>query len=213
MKETTSGRIILCNDLPREIEYQSMHIKEEFLRIFDCDEFKIEDAHEVIAQAYIASAEPKTIIIAANAYNHFAQNALLKILEEPPSNIRFVLIGKNKTSFLPTIRSRLPLEDKRKKIAFRDLELDLKNLSLKSIYDFLKSLESEKSPTREITKEKIQSLLFMIKKNGIFLDELELKSFDEALLANQNYQKDVYIFLPLLLMVLQKIKIAKNFKR
>ncbi|PAF49866.1 hypothetical protein BKH41_00765 [Helicobacter sp. 12S02232-10] len=207
--EKYSGLIILSNDLNKEIEYQSMHIREEFLRVFERDEFKIEDSHQVITQAYITSTEVKTIIMAANSYNHFAQNALLKILEEPPNNTRFILIAKNKTSFLPTIRSRLPLEDKRKRTNLRPFELDLRNLSLKSVYDFLKTLEKESDISKEITKEKIQSLLFLIRKNRIFLNEEELKSFDEALNANQNYQKDIYIFLPLLLMVLQKIKTSK----
>lgn len=211
MEQTSNGMIILNNDITQEREQQSRGIAPEFLRVFERDDFKIEDSHEVIAQAYIASEEIKTIIVAANSYNHFAQNALLKVLEEPPSKTRFILIAKNKTSILPTIRSRLPIEDHRNPKVFEDLDLDIANLSLKSIYAFLKSLDSAPS-SRDGTKEKIQSLLFMIKNNGIKLDESDLRGFDEALEANQNYQKESYIFLPLLLMVLRKMK-AKNAKR
>lgn len=209
--QTYSGMIVLNNDITRESAEQSRGIAPQFLRVFERDEFKIEDSHEVISEAYIASEELKTIIVAANSYNHFAQNALLKVLEEPPSKTRFILIAKNKTSILPTIRSRLQIQDNRNPKVFEDLDLDLANLSLKSIYVFLKSLDSTPS-SRDSTKEKIQSLLFMIKNIGIKLDESELKSFDEAMEANQNYQKESYIFLPLLLMILPRMK-AKNAKR
>ncbi|PAF48467.1 hypothetical protein BKH46_00715 [Helicobacter sp. 12S02634-8] len=212
MTDKHASCIVLSNDLDHELQYQSMHIKGEFLYVLACDELKIEDAHEILTQAYITSKELKTIIIAANSYNIFAQNALLKLLEEPPNRTRFVLIAKNKTSFLPTIRSRLPLEDKRKKVSFQDLNLDFKNFSLKDIYLFLKSLEVDANISKDSTKEKIQSLLFMAKKHGFSLNEAELRSFDAAINANHNYQKDVYTFLPLLLMLLQKIKISRNSK-
>ncbi|PAF52639.1 DNA polymerase III subunit delta' [Helicobacter sp. 13S00477-4] len=212
MTEYYKGLIILSNDLDEEIAYQSLNIKNEYLRIWQKDEFKIEDSHEVISEAYIASENVKTIIIAAKSFNHFAQNALLKILEEPPKNIRFILIAKNKTSFLMTIRSRLSLEDKRKKTKPKILEININNMTLKNIYDFLKSLETQGENSINDTKEKIEALLLMSKQNNIFLDEEELKSFDEALIANQNYQKDIYTLLPLLLMIMQKNKLSKNIK-
>ncbi|MDO7253669.1 DNA polymerase III subunit delta' [Helicobacter cappadocius] len=212
MEQAYSGMIVLNSNISQEASEQSKGISPAFLRLFERDEFKIEDSHEVINEAYIASEELKTIIIAANSYNHFAQNALLKVLEEPPSKTRFILIAKNKTSILPTIRSRLQIQDNRNPKIFEELDIDLKNLSLKSIYNFLKSLDSAPNPSRDTTKEKIQSLLFMIKKLGISFNEGDLKSFDEALEANANYQKDSYIFLPLLLMVLRNLK-AKNAKK
>lgn len=210
MTQEFMGLILLSDDISREIEYQSMNIPDEFLRIFEREEFKIEDSHEVIMEAYIASEKIKTIIIAAQSFNIFAQNALLKVIEEPPNNIRFILIAKNKTSLLATIRSRLPLQDKRKRKNPRVLEIDLKRLTIKDIYDFLKSFEEKTNISREEIKEKIQALLFLIKEYKIKISENELKSFDEALIANQNYQKDIYLFLPLLLMILAKNKSSQK---
>lgn len=206
MTQEFMGLILLSDDISREIEYQSMNIPDEFLRIFEREEFKIEDSHEVIMEAYIASEKIKTIIVAAQSFNIFAQNALLKVIEEPPNNIKFILIAKNKTSLLATVRSRLPLQDKRKRKNPRVLEIDLKHLNIKDIYDFLKSFEEKANISREEIKEKIQALLFLIKEYKIKISENELKSFDEALIANQNYQKDIYLFLPLLLMILAKNK-------
>jgi DNA polymerase-3 subunit delta' len=46
------------------------------------------------------------LIEPAEAMNPSAQNALLKILEEPPSSVYFILISSQWRRFLPTIRSR-----------------------------------------------------------------------------------------------------------
>ena len=46
------------------------------------------------------------IIDDADTMNRNAQNALLKILEEPPANTALILIANNTSAFLPTVRSR-----------------------------------------------------------------------------------------------------------
>ena len=46
------------------------------------------------------------IIDCADTMNEQSQNALLKVLEEPPSNIIFILLAESKASFLDTIISR-----------------------------------------------------------------------------------------------------------
>lgn len=52
-------------------------------------------------------AAHKVVILAdADCMNVQAQNALLKILEEPPSYMLFVLTAKSRTAFLPTVQSR-----------------------------------------------------------------------------------------------------------
>lgn len=52
-------------------------------------------------------ADHKVAILAdADCMNVQAQNALLKILEEPPSYMLFVLTAESRTQFLPTVQSR-----------------------------------------------------------------------------------------------------------
>ena len=52
-------------------------------------------------------ASHKVAIIAdADCMNVQAQNALLKILEEPPSYMVFILTAQSRTAFLPTVQSR-----------------------------------------------------------------------------------------------------------
>lgn len=49
------------------------------------------------------------IIKDSEKMNVYAQNALLKILEEPPSFVVFILICENSGLLLPTVRSRAPV--------------------------------------------------------------------------------------------------------
>ncbi len=46
------------------------------------------------------------IIESADTMNEQSQNALLKVLEEPPGNVVFILIAQNKSSLLDTVLSR-----------------------------------------------------------------------------------------------------------
>jgi DNA polymerase-3 subunit delta' len=46
------------------------------------------------------------VVEPAEAMNHAAQNALLKILEEPPATVYFILVSYRWRRLLPTIRSR-----------------------------------------------------------------------------------------------------------
>ena len=64
---------------------------------------------EIREQASVVPNEAahKVVIIAdADCMNVQAQNALLKILEEPPSYMVFILTAKSRTAFLPTVQSR-----------------------------------------------------------------------------------------------------------
>lgn len=51
---------------------------------------------------------PRRVVLIAEAekMNRSAQNALLNILEEPPSDVLFILVTENEDGLLPTIRSR-----------------------------------------------------------------------------------------------------------
>jgi len=82
------------------------------LRFFISDDFLLENAKEVIAEAYIAEKDEKILVIEAKSFRTEAQNALLKIIEEPPRNIKFIIVTQSKNLLLPTIRSRMLIENK-----------------------------------------------------------------------------------------------------
>jgi DNA polymerase-3 subunit delta' len=73
---------------------------------------KIDQVRDVIDRAAFRPFEGRKRVVVvddADSMVHAAQNALLKILEEPPSASTFVLISAIPDSLLPTVRSRCSL--------------------------------------------------------------------------------------------------------
>ncbi|HEX2792666.1 MAG TPA: hypothetical protein VHO23_03045 [Candidatus Paceibacterota bacterium] len=76
---------------------------------FRYESFPVADARRIgtfAAQGPLAG-EHKLIIIAASRIFHEAQNALLKIFEEPPARVTLILAVPAEGDLLPTMRSRL----------------------------------------------------------------------------------------------------------
>ncbi|TPI00647.1 DNA polymerase III subunit delta' [Helicobacter pylori] len=212
------NRLIYTDNLEESLEEVASlfkhHIKfyteiiekdKKVIKTFNKD-FKIEHAKEVTSKAHLKHSEPNAFLIAAPSYGIEAQNALLKILEEPPNNVCFIMFAKSPNHVLATIKSRLIKEDKRQKIPLKPLDLDLSKLDLKDIYAFLKNLDKENFDSRENQREKIESLLESVNRHKIPLNEQELQAFDLAIKANSSYYKLSYNLLPLLLSLLSKKK-------
>lgn len=71
--------------------------------------FHVDKVREIRQEAYVLPNEGRAkIFILRNAHEMTvqAQNALLKVIEEPPNNVYFVLTCENKNQMLTTIRSR-----------------------------------------------------------------------------------------------------------
>ena len=71
--------------------------------------FKVDDVRNVIEDAYVRpnEADYKVFILGnCQGMNANAQNALLKILEEPPSYVLFILTTTSKSAMLETVLSR-----------------------------------------------------------------------------------------------------------
>lgn len=72
----------------------------------------VSQIREVRSDAFIKphSADKRVFIIdKAQSMNEYAQNALLKVLEEPPAGVIFVLLADSRTKLLPTVISRCNL--------------------------------------------------------------------------------------------------------
>ena len=70
---------------------------------------RIDQIRELEAFVFVGShrnGNRIVLITEADAMNPSAANSLLKILEEPPSSVYFILVSSNAKSLLPTIRSR-----------------------------------------------------------------------------------------------------------
>lgn len=75
----------------------------------DKREIVVDQIRELSRECFIVPNEGRRkvfVLPEADSMNQNAQNALLKLLEEPPAYAAFLLEGANPGSFLPTIRSR-----------------------------------------------------------------------------------------------------------
>ena len=176
---TPSGGSILITE---HFEEKSLEIEQDILPLrcvrFIREDFKIEDAKEVISEAYKSESQTKTLILGAKSFTIPAQNALLKILEEPPSNIEFILLAPNKSTFLPTVRSRLSLKQEPRQRHHEPISLALRTLDLSSMFLWIK--EHEKFKKHE-AKELIEHLFYhAVHVEGISLTSTQIEGFDKA---------------------------------
>lgn len=72
-------------------------------------DIRVNEVRRILAFAHTTAARERgkvVVLYPAEAMNAVAANALLKVLEEPPGALRFVLAGTAADALLPTIRSR-----------------------------------------------------------------------------------------------------------
>ncbi|MBF7065284.1 DNA polymerase III subunit delta' [Arcobacter butzleri] len=160
------------------------------------EEFLIAQANETIKEAFIATSEKKYLFLCGSTFRKEAQNALLKILEEPPRNIVFILITNSKTSLLPTIYSRLPYKYLKKSEQKIESSLDLNRLDLKDIYTFLQ--ENQKISKQE-AKNIVESLLLKANNQKIKLSQKKLDFFSKAIKLLELNSKPINVLTTLLL--------------
>jgi len=139
------------------------------------DKFLLEDAKNLIAEAYKTEENDKYIIAGAMEFNTYSQNALLKVLEEPPKNIIFIIIAPTKTSLIPTIRSRLPIQTMVTKNAVPLLDIDFHRLDLNTIFTFL---DTHKNITKSEAKKLVVSLHKTAIVQGVKMNAKQLQNFD-----------------------------------
>ena len=165
------------------------------------DEFQIEQANKTLKEAYIASNETKYLFLCGATFRVEAQNALLKILEEPPKNIVFILLVSSKNSLLPTIYSRLPYKNLKKVVEKDDIELNIKKLDLKDIYTFIKN-------SQKITKDEainiVETILIKANKENVKLNQKELDIFFKSIKLMELNSKPTTVLTYLLLSILEK---------
>ena len=80
-----------------------------FAKPADKSAFPVELVREIVDEASKKGLEPgqRTFIIGdADSFNESSANAFLKMLEEPPADLVFVLIAENLAQVIPTILSR-----------------------------------------------------------------------------------------------------------
>ena len=103
--EKPCGKCIHCRKAEKGIHPDLIRLEKEP----DKREIPVDRVRALRQEAWVAPNEAgrKVFLIPeADAMNASAQNALLKVLEEPPAAAAFLLLGKTAGAFLPTVRSR-----------------------------------------------------------------------------------------------------------
>ena len=160
------------------------------------DEFQLAQATQAIKEAYISSNETKYIFLCGSTFRKEAQNSLLKVLEEPPRNVVFIIITNSKTSMLPTIYSRLPYKYLKKSLLKNESLLNINKLDLKDIYNFLK--ENQKISKNE-AKDIVESILLKVNSQKIKLSAKELDFFSKSIKLLELNSRPINILTTLLL--------------
>lgn len=173
-----SGHILISTDIDSEVESFKQKLNQYRVVTFVEDVFKLEHAKMVVAEAYISEQDTKYLILGSKSFTNEAQNSLLKLFEEPPRNIEFIIISPTKSNLLPTVRSRLPVVKGRVLHESVDFDLDLSKLDFSDIFSFLKS-------NSRISKNEAKELVEAIYHRAVVIDKLilnerQLENFNKA---------------------------------
>ncbi len=167
--------------------------------------FRLEDAKLAIEKAYMSSEVETVIILAAKEFSTEVQNKLLKVIEEPPQCVTFMLLVSSRAAVLPTIRSRLPVVVLREARETEAFELDMKQLDLASVYGFVqKHKRLMDKTTAKTLVEKISTEA--MKSQRFDLDEKTLQLFQDAFKGLDVGSPPQFILTTLLLKLLARRK-------
>lgn len=133
--------------------------------------FDIDTARELIVWANTPYHEPRFAIVSFHTATLPAQNAMLKVLEEPSEGVRFVLVTSNKEHLLETVISRMRffVPDKKETIsslAHEFLETNPSSrMKLKGIVELLGQEDEEGRKDREAIRAFILGLINALSRN------------------------------------------------
>jgi len=167
--------------------------------------FRLEDAKMAVEKAYMAHEAESVIILAAKEFSVEVQNKLLKVIEEPPPRVSFILLLSSKATLLPTIRSRLPVYVARESREVLVFELDMERLDLASVYDFVQKHKrlTDKTEAKALV-EKIGTEAMRTQRYE--LDEQTLQLFHNAFRALDVGSQPQFVLTVLLLKLLARKK-------
>jgi len=200
----TSQVIITSHPEETIAELEALRTDELIVKIIKEDRFLIDDAKLAIEKAYIASEVRSIIILAAPEFPDLIQNKLLKVIEEPPSGVEFILITHSKATILPTIRSRMPIYILKETREDELFELDMQQLDLASVYAFIQKHKRTDSTKAKALVEKISTKAMNSQRYN--LDEKTLQLFYNAYKALDVGSSPQFVLMTLLLKLLARKK-------
>ena len=199
------SQVIISSDIDDTVmKLEALQQNERFVKIIKEDNFLVEDAKLAIEKAYMASEETTVIILAAKTFSPVVQNKLLKVIEEPPAKKEFILITPSKATILDTIRSRLPIVVLSQEKEEERLELDMRQLSLATVYDFVQTHKRTDAKAMKGLVERISKAA--IHSQAYDLDEKTLTLFSNTYIALDVGSPPQFVLNTLLLKLLARKK-------
>ncbi|MDB5260238.1 MAG: holB [Candidatus Nomurabacteria bacterium] len=163
-------------------------------RFFNQTVLDIDTARDIISWAGESNNDDRVGLITFHTASIPAQNAMLKVLEEPRPNVRFILITSNKRNVIDTVLSRTQIVDSRGSMA--DSENTLKSnsqaeefletsptlrMKLPFIAGLLSKTDEEGRKDRESVRSFILSLITVLEesksKPEVIMETLEIASY------------------------------------
>ena len=202
----TTSTLYIVNDIDASLTQITSTLPKHSIRVIRNEEegkneFQLLQAQKAIKEAYIADNETKYICLCGDSFRIEAQNSLLKVLEEPPKNIVFIIITISKNAILPTILSRVQVKYNKSKKIVEEFALNVQKLELKDIYKYLK--ENQRISKSE-AKNVVESILYSINKKNVKLTQKELHSFSTAMKLLELNSRPLNVLTTLLLNIMVK---------
>lgn len=162
----------------------------ENIYIFEDIDLKLELVKSIKEEAYQTTEKDKYILIKAVNFRIESQNALLKILEETPDKVNFIILTTSKYALLDTIKSRMSIKTINYNLPKIEFNLNINRLTTKDIYETLK---------KPLDKQELKSFIYEVFKNIKNPNKELLEDFELAIkLVDLNTDKQAIISLLLL---------------
>ena len=197
---------ILVTKLTPELKEQIQHELSEFeIFWFQKEKILLDDVKIISDEVFISTGSEKYIIIETNEIATITQNALLKMFEEPPSNVYFLIIVPSKSILLSTIRSRFPIFELKNREEFNSPVPipKLEDFRLQDLKAFLKDISKI---NHEVAIKIIEEIFLQNKQNFHFQSD-DFKRLQKAIqLLNLNSNLEQIFTMFLLPIILRNIK-------
>lgn len=150
------------------------------------EQFLIDDANKLIVNAHLRSVGEKKIFVYSFGFiTHEAQNALLKLFEEPPLGTHFFLIVPTASLLLPTVRSRMQVIQTSKDAEMGD------NVFSKQVQNFLNANKAERiALVKDIAADRAKAAQFFDVLEHALVKRTKSTETLEALYRAKNYIRD-----------------------
>jgi len=149
------------NQKLKEIVYSEIKNNDKLTSItwFNFESILVADVKEILEKVSYKDSRKRFFILQTLKFPIVSQNALLKLLEEPPENSFFILIVPSKSILLPTIRSRLPIRVIKNEVELdpeiAKISLDLSDKNLYNLKNFISEIGNLKQEKAKIVLERV----------------------------------------------------------